>query len=448
MGINSVLGCRRRGAALLIAASAAAAPLSGQALPQPAAPAAARPAPGADTAAAKPPVVPPITLGGPTAAKPPAGPLVDSLLTPRGGMGDCLLIGTTGVVTSGEGGKRVVPKLVLFLNGRAMKGASAALVSPVHEIWEVRLRHDTAARSEWEALLGSPPATLARDDIRVGLGPVDGPEIAPRAGAKLKLTLRLAPAAWFYGMAIAWVAALGLFVWLARTTGIIRDSRPPAEVVKPASPGTARALPGNPLRDRRRAELDMRPYSLGRSQMAFWFILVTTAFLAIWLITGEYSRVITAQSLLLLGLAGSTGVAARVIESERRRVQVEGAPEIRRLEGEMARQVTAERAGADAAELSAMEAGLRETEAKLEAVKADTPPSPRSRGFLRDILNDDDEPALSRLQHVVWTVILGAVFVVGAYQRLALPDFDPVLLLLMGISGTTYIGFKTVERQT
>jgi hypothetical protein len=48
----------------------------------------------------------------------------------------------------------------------------------------------------------------------------------------------------------------------------------------------------------------------------------------------------------------------------------------------------------------------------------------------------------------VWTLIVGTVFVVGAWQTLALPDLDGTMLLLMGISSATCVGFKTREDQS
>jgi hypothetical protein len=38
--------------------------------------------------------------------------------------------------------------------------------------------------------------------------------------------------------------------------------------------------------------------------------------------------------------------------------------------------------------------------------------------------------------------------VYSAYRFLAMPDFDPTLLGLMGISSGTYIGFKFPEKKS
>jgi cation transport ATPase len=65
---------------------------------------------------------------------------------------------------------------------------------------------------------------------------------------------------------------------------------------------------------------------------------------------------------------------------------------------------------------------------------------------LTDILSDADGVALHRLQIVVWTVILGVVFFAEIFRSFRLPTFDSNLLILMGISGATYVGFKFKEK--
>jgi hypothetical protein len=130
-------------------------------------------------------------------------------------------------------------------------------------------------------------------------------------------------------------------------------------------------------------------YSLARVQMAFWLYLVTAGFLCIWLVTGDYNGVLTSQSLTLLGISATTGVMAI-------------------------------------------------------AVKDQTLPA-ASDGFWMDLLGDNESVAVHRLQIVVWTAILGVIFFKEIYESFRLPTFDSNLLILMGISGGTYVGFKINE---
>jgi hypothetical protein len=143
-------------------------------------------------------------------------------------------------------------------------------------------------------------------------------------------------------------------------------------------------------------------YSLARVQMAFWLYLITAAFIFIWLVTGDYNGVLTSQALTLLGISGTTALMAISVDKP----AVPAAP-------------------ADQA---------------APAVPAAT------AGFWNDILNDGGGVALHRLQIVVWTAILGVVFFAEIYRSFRLPAFDSNLLILMGISGVTYAGFKMQEK--
>ncbi len=131
-------------------------------------------------------------------------------------------------------------------------------------------------------------------------------------------------------------------------------------------------------------------FSLARVQMAFWLYLITAAFVYIWLVTGDYNGVLTPQTLTLLGISGTTGMMAIAVNPT-------AAPE-------------------------------------------------GSQGFWTDILSDGGGVALHRLQIVVWTAILGVVFLAEIYNSFRLPTFDSNLLILMGISGVTYVGFKFNEK--
>lgn len=43
---------------------------------------------------------------------------------------------------------------------------------------------------------------------------------------------------------------------------------------------------------------------------------------------------------------------------------------------------------------------------------------------------------------LVWTLILGFVFVAGVVSDRKVPEFDTATLALLGISAGTYLGFK------
>jgi hypothetical protein len=153
------------------------------------------------------------------------------------------------------------------------------------------------------------------------------------------------------------------------------------------------------LRDRTplAAGNDNPPFSLGRAQLAFWLLLSVVGFGAIWMTTGARTGIMTGGMLTLLGIAAGSGLAARLIDA--------GTP-----------------APADA----------------------------KSDGFLLDIISEGygstRTVAVHRIQVVAWTLILGTIFVWTVFTSFEFPEFDTNLLLLMGISSGTYLGFKFPEK--
>jgi hypothetical protein len=76
-----------------------------------------------------------------------------------------------------------------------------------------------------------------------------------------------------------------------------------------------------------------------------------------------------------------------------------------------------------------------------------TPVAPvASKGFLSDVLSDDQGISIYRFQLFAWTLVLGVIFCASVYNGLAMPQFSTTLLGLMGISSGTYLGFKVPEK--
>jgi hypothetical protein len=47
---------------------------------------------------------------------------------------------------------------------------------------------------------------------------------------------------------------------------------------------------------------------------------------------------------------------------------------------------------------------------------------------------------------MIWTVVLGVIFIVTVWNELAMPEFSTEVLALMGLSAGTYVGFKLPEK--
>jgi hypothetical protein len=326
-------------------------------------------------------------------------------------------------------------KLVLYLDGTGMGiHAEPAAVNSDKLSFRLERSHtanpsrDEESRKAWSRVLGSPRGPTRSVVVRVGF------EGQPPLEGEITRTLRIIHLDWLFWISLGGFAlALGLFAWLATVTNIIRESGP-------APNGKRKA------------------FSLGRSQMAFWFFLVLASYLGILLITREQSP-IPSQVLGLMGIATITALGSAAVDISRRSTAQEDLPRLlaQKTQAEAAVAAVAATAGAAATAAGgggaaaaiapasaaaawdeALTREIRESKARLVAAEA--------QDFWRDLLSDADGISLHRFQIVVWTIVLGAAFVVIVYQYLAMPEFDSSLLLLMGISAGAYLGFKIPEK--
>jgi hypothetical protein len=218
------------------------------------------------------------------------------------------------------------------------------------------------------------------------------------------------------------------------------------------------------IRDNAVAQLpvDQRPYSLGRFQMAVWFCLILTSFLFIFVVTSDLNS-ITAESFVLMGISGATALASVAIDQSKdgppSRVQRNlDAMGIRtRADAEKLYAAKGESVGADkvikgaviqAHSASGQGANTSPTVKQLRNAFEAQVRDFKSAGFLKDLVEDAQGPTIHRWQILIWTVILGAIYLGRVYTNLETPTFGANLLALMGISGGVYLGFKIPEKQT
>ena len=72
----------------------------------------------------------------------------------------------------------------------------------------------------------------------------------------------------------------------------------------------------------------------------------------------------------------------------------------------------------------------------------------RTEGFWTDLVCNVNGTGLHRLQAVVWTIVVGVLFVweMVASGSSQLPALDGNLLTVMGLSNAGYVGFKINEQ--
>lgn len=378
--------------------------------------------------------------GGPDAAKKPA----------RARLGDRISIETEGLSTwvAGTGGRPNDPSLItLVADGRPLEGLVPRLVG--RELLQFDLVYDAGptTRAEWVRLFQQKGWTR---EVSVTLRLPGDPVPLSTAGS---LELVVIPQLWFCVWTGLFVLLAVAFVLLAWKSDLLRDAGPAPR------PGPVPAQSPN------------KALSLARCQMAFWFFVIVACHLFIGMVTGNWDN-LTTQAAMLIGISAATGVAARAVDANKRTAsesqrgaavaeettlqakattlveemaainrKLQGTPSPTAVEGETLRQEYARKQIEQNTVLNRLNeiVGLvRKTEAALV--------SPPSEGPMLDLLSDASGVALHRFQMAAWTLILGIVFATSAYRNLAMQEISEPLLLLMGISGGTYVGFKIPER--
>lgn len=330
-------------------------------------------------------------------------------------------------------------KLVPYLNGHAIRSNYPGEIHTSRNRLLFHLRITPENKHAWIDLLGAPEGTRTPVIFSVGLenqSPFDSVFVQ---GNELLLTV-ISPV---YGVISLLVVLITLILclWWARTTSLIRGPGP-----QPA---------GGKL----------RPYNLGRAQMAFWFILIYVSYLVIWLITGALDT-ITASLLGLMGISAGTALSEALIDSGKdsskagqlqdltaeKQPLEQGIPE---LETQIAA-INAKTALTpdDTANRDSLNKQLQDSRARLAQITQQIPmvtpgaSANASKGFLNDILSDSSGYSFHRFQIFAWTIVLGIMFLSSVYNNLTMPEFSTTLLGLMGISSGTYIGFKFPEQQS
>lgn len=328
-------------------------------------------------------------------------------------------------------------KLVPFINGRAVRGNYPEEIHPDRNRLHFHLEIKPQNKELWTDILGAPHGLRHDVTFTIGLENESPFDSVFNQSQPLPLTV-ISPVYGVVGLLVV-LFTLILFTWLARTTNLIRE------------PGAA--VPGK-----------LRPYNLGRTQMAFWFFLVYVSYTVIWLITNSLDT-ITPSLLGLMGISAGTALGEALIDSGKDKASSSQLRDVtaekQSLETaipELQSQINALNAKAtlapeDTTNRDSLNKQLQDNRTRLaqldQQVKALTPATTAddSHGLLRDILRDRSGYSFHRFQIFAWTIVLGIIFVSSVYNNLTMPEFSTTLLGLMGISSGTYIGFKFPEKK-
>lgn len=370
-----------------------------------------------------------------SAAPQAAGPRVTEVAPRAATMGDRVRLRVAGLPEMLGQKNRPARDLVLYLDGRALREVRAEPVGPGGDVVEFRLLRSEASRDAWNAVLAKPGADGRV--VTVSTGFPDERELPPAPGG---LRLDLLDRFWLWVVGVFLLLVVGA---LSRYSDLLRDPAPTAL-----------------------GEGERRPYSLARFQMAFWFCVILASYLFLLLVTRDHET-LNAQSLVLLGIGAATLVVAAGVDAGKRDRAAREAAEARalaerqstyvaELEAEHGRVDTAVARStappAEAAALPVLSARLQAERAErndLERRAAEVASRrwPASESFLQDLLTDANGISLHRFQMLVWTLVLGSVFLYRVYTELAMPEFGATLLTLLGISSGVYVGLKVPEQQ-
>ncbi len=352
------------------------------------------------------------------------------------------------------------PKAIrLFLDGVMLPGITADSLEPTtgtvkFHLERIRDGGERAPNAEqWKKLISTP--LVMRDFFKRQIEASVGLENGVQMPGKPVFLVRVQQWLFWVWLAILVALAAGLIV-LAKKTDILRDQGAP-----PPEPGKR------------------KPYSLAKCQAAFWFFLTITAFCFIFIIVNSFDS-LTEGVLGLLGISAGTAVGSAVIDKssqtstqkkleQTQTAQEEVASEVSQLEVEHAvlsmpppqSEGGPDKAAAPIARDPIVAARAESVQRQYDVKKmrmdalqqrqeelTDAVMPRASQGFRNDILTDEQGSiGFHRLQLVLWTLVLGGIFVYTVWRSLAMPDFNTLLVTLQGISGATYLGFKIPENQ-
>jgi len=313
-------------------------------------------------------------------------------------------------------------KLIPYINGLGLHGNYPDEVHAARNHLHYHLRITPENKDTWVNLLGAATGLRRPVTFSVGLEKRSPFDSVFDSGTPLSLVV----VDKVYGV-IALVVVLVtiiVFVRLARTTNLIREA--------------ASETDGDGL----------RPYNLGRTQMAFWFLLVCMSYVVIWLVTGALDT-ITSSLLGLMGISAGTALGEALIKADTRDTRADRLITLtaqKQAIDQGLEELQSRPSAGDPQRLE--EARTRQFEISQQIAKlTSSGPPARSRGFIRDILSGGADYSLHRFQMCVWTIVLGIMFLSSVYNNLTMPDFSATLLGLMGISSGTYIGFQFPEKK-
>ena len=372
--------------------------------------------------------------------------------------------------------------IVLYLDGTPFPDAIIVPAGPpsLNEGY-FRLEYTADSRDAWRPILAKTKFASPRE-VHASAGVID--QYAVDGGTPIYLATlpRLPTIAAGIAVGVLLILFIGLIMW---KPSIVRESR--------VDPQTGNVVAG--------------AYSLSRAQAAWWFFIVLGSYLFLAVVSGGFITTFNNTALVLLAIGAATVVGSNMISGSAKQAASEDvkqkqvaataaddavkslpSADLAASDTRLANAVTelavkqsasdaAQTASAAAPSDAGRAAEAKKAKADLDAASQARDDAQKANNTLRkalvdqasaagalkdarnhlhamsaesvnpleDILSDADGVSFHRFQMVVWTVILGGVFVYEVWATVAMPEFDAQLLWLQGISAGTYLGLKYSE---
>ena len=334
-------------------------------------------------------------------------------------------------------------KIRLFINGRMINDIEPISGAPDKDegTFQFRLDRNTDNDDIWADILGAPALFTNKffvKPVKISVGLENEYAVETAGTSDYNFQLIRIHRGWFWSCFMIVILYLLIIFSMARSKGLLRD----------------RGIDLSALGIKNDSILN--PYSLGRFQMAFWFTLTIISFFFIWLITDAYN-IITPTVLTLIGISAGTALSAAVIDNSKSTELLNQTVALQNeLDGlntkmvSLSAQLNIVPAPANLIDLQTQkniaQDRIDQATRLITQNTAVLTPQP-SQGFFKDILRDVNGVSFHRLQMLVWTFVLGLLFIYSVWKRLSMPVFDATLLALQGLTATTYLGFKFPEKQ-
>lgn len=336
-------------------------------------------------------------------------------------------------------------KICLFVNGRIISNIFPISGAPQKigdSVWELQFQLDRNQDNDriWTTILGSPPLFNHRffiEPVTVSIGLQNGYAIETNNNFnESNFQFERIHQGWFWWCFLIIFLYLIIFIMMVKNGGLLRDRTIDLSAVGIINNGLPKA------------------YSLGRFQMAFWFTLTVISFFFIWLITDAYD-IITPTVLALIGISAGTSLSAAVIDNSKSTDLLNQTIVLQNEKAKLNTEIPKldeliKNAASDNADLISKKKSNEDRVIEITPLIARNitilTPQP-SKGFFNDILTDVNGISFHRLQMLVWTFVLGLIFIYSVWKNLSMPVFGPTLLALQGLTATTYLGFKFPEKQ-